>query len=1605
MKIEKIVNPRAIFVMVVGFFCTTLSNAQLLPGFTADIKEGCVPLVVKFNDLSTGNVTGWLWDLGNGITSTERNPTTFYFDAGRYSIKLTISNGAETQTIVKKDFVVVHGLPELNFEVSKSAGCFPLSVQFTDLTNPVSGTVQSLQWDFGDGTFSNDAITSHTYKVAGSFTVLLKVTNSVGCSQLISKPGYINVLEGVKADFKYDVPLACNPPAVVTFKDASIGKNITAYQWDFGDGNSSAVQNPLHTYTSQGVYPVSLAITNSSGCKDTVIKSSAVRVGAIAASFNSPDSACQKSNITFTNTTLPVPSSVLWKFGDGTTSTAINPVKAYTNEGVYKVTLTTSYGGCSKEIVRQIKILNLPSAGFTNDNVVSTCNLPISLGFNSIGADIQSYLWNFGDGSSSNTASPSHTYNSPGSFSVSLSVTGNNGCTNKLTKTNLIYFGPPKISKINGLPYAGCAPHTVDLSADILTPEPIASYLWNFGDSSISTLTNPSHTYTSPGVYTVTLQVITINGCKSSLTIPGAVSLSEKPVAGFSASPQNACAFEKIKFLNESAGNATKWIWDFGDGGGSSADNPEYFYKDTGLFAVTLIAFNNACADTLKLSDFMYIRPPVAKFSSQLSCGLPADRQFQDVSVGATEWSWDFGDNTTSNEKNPLHTFPSTGTFIVELKVSNGECSHKMTEKVQVINENPTLEVNSISQCKNTVSRFTVNNIDTAMVSGFYWDFGDGNNMFGSSAAVSYNYTKAGYYLPFVVITDKNGCSDTVSSDLKVTVLGPTANFSVQPNACVQSSVVFNDLSSTLTGFPIESRIWNFGDGISFDDNGITTSHSYEKEGRYDIKLTIVDTLGCRDTIVKKEAIWITKPVAAYTILDTFNCQFNNVSFNNQSTGYQLKYLWNLGDGTINTNENVIHKYLQQADYTIKLLVADAFGCKDSLAKTNAVRVANVKAIMNVSDTASACPPFIINLKNTSKNYTSFLWDFGDGSFSNLDSPSHYYNVPGTYKIKLITGGYGPCSDTAIQNVHLGGPAGKFRYTPNIICSPGEARFTATTLNRASFIWDFGDGTILQTADSIVRHPYINPGKYRPKLLLADSAGCIVPLIGTDSILVSKPFAFIKNIPVRYCDSTRLQFFDSSHVIFDSISKYNWSFGDGIKDSINRHPEHLFTKPGLYPVTLKITTKNGCIATDTLDSQVAVVKSPLISVDGDPSVCQDVPVLFRGIELVKDTSVLVWRWKFGNGETGAGQNPGKSAYKKSGAYMVSATATNSSGCAQTATRPLTVFADPAVFAGKDTILCLGQQISLRPTGAQTYKWNADPSLSCINCNVPLAKPADNAMYIVEGTSQQGCIDIDTLAVKVIHPFAITTSPGDTLCVGESVGLSASGSDLYEWTPASAISNSAINNPVVKPDTTTTYRVITSDSHRCFADTGFVKIVVYPIPKFSITQKDETIGVGSSVKLKTTSSADITNYRWKPYFGLDCHTCAEPVASPKTTTTYTAQAWNQGGCVAEDQVSVTVLCNNANIFIPNTFSPNGDGMNDVFYVRGKGISAIKNMTIFNRWGAVVFQKQNPNINDALAGWNGTFNNAPAAQDVFVYKVDVVCENNEIISLKGNVTLIR
>ena len=207
-----------------------------------------------------------------------------------------------------------------------------------------------------------------------------------------------------------------------------------------------------------------------------------------------------------------------------------------------------------------------------------------------------------------------------------------------------------------------------------------------------------------------------------------------------------------------------------------------------------------------------------------------------------------------------------------------------------------------------------------------------------------------------------------------------------------------------------------------------------------------------------------------------------------------------------------------------------------------------------------------------------------------------------------------------------------------------------------------------------------------------------------------------------------------------------------------------------------------------------------------------------------------------------------------------------------------------------------------------------------------------------------------------------------------------------------------------PQVNTMYTVVGKDRYNCFTDTGTVTVTVKPLP--SVTAPDDMeLLTGDEVTLLTTASNDVVRYNWAPADYLDCASCAAPLSTPRSNIDYIVSVRTAFGCVSTDTVSIKLICAQGRVYIPNAFTPDGDHRNDIFYVKGKGIRSIKSMRVYNRWGEVVFQTFNCNIEDATKGWNGMYKNRMAESATYVYYIEFICDTGEIFTKKGAITLIR
>lgn len=1484
----------AILYSIVGF-------AQITANFSANTISGCTPILVQFTDNSTGNPVSWNWNLGNGTISTLQNPSTTYLNSGSYTVTLTVTdaNGV-TNTKTITNYITAVPTPTVNFVASDTiAQCTPKTIQFTDLTNVGSSGAATYFWDFGDGFTSTAQNPTHTYSTPGNYSVTLSVTNSSNCTKIFTKSNYIHIVNKPVVNFNASLTGSCTVPLTVNFTNTTTG--ATTYSWNFGNSATSVATNPSATYTAPGSYTVTL-IGSNGGCSDTNVKTAFINIGNLTASFTqSATSTCTGNSVSFTNTSQPGPGTSTWYFGDGASVVSTNATHAYSSPGTYTVTLIVNYNNCSDTATSTVTVNQGPTPQFTANSQMS-CSVPFTVNFMNASTGAVSYVWDFGDGSpTSSTTNPTHTYTSFGNYTVTLTATAANGCSNTIVMSNYISVYQGNMT-ITANPPSGCAPATIAFSTSLTPNVTVTNYTWNFGDGSPTVVggSTASHTYSSQGTYTVSVTYTVGQGCTFTSS-PITVNIGLPPTANFTGTPTTICPQGTVTFTNTSTGpTGTTYTWYFGDGSQVTTSNTTvtHGYNAQGTYTVTLVASSGGCNDTLVINNMVVVNYPKADFSPTYSCTNKLQVVFTDLSIGSTStsltWSWDFGDGSpVVTTQSPTHTYAASGNYSVTLTVTDAVtgCTSYKTKTVSLWDVTPAFVANDTVVCRNQSVVFTaqLSTTDASHVVSYDWYYGDGTFTLNSSSSASHTYTANGVYTVMLVTKDSRNCLDTLIKNNYISVFGPTANFSGTPlSGCVPLLVNFTDQSTT-GGNPIANYTWRFGDGISNTLNQQNPSHTYTANGTYSVTLVLTNTMGCMDSLVRSNYINAIKPHAAFTA-DTFACPNVSVPFTNTSSGNNLTYVWNFGDGSPTTTVTSPSHSFSAGDYTVTLYVTDNGSCKDTA--TLNIHVTGINLSFTASDTFSNCPPLTVTFNNTSTGTGSILWTFGNGNSSSTSTPTTIYTLPGVYTVKLKAQNGNGCQDSITKTITVLGPIGTLSFSPLNGCLPLTVTYTSASQNTQTYIWDMDNGYTQTTTSNTFSYTYTQPGIYIPRVILTDGSSCQVPIQGMDTVIVDRIIGDFSYTPNNVCQNGTIQFTDTVLSSFNPLATRSWTFGDG-GTSTAHNPTHYYSAPGTYTVNLIVATTQGC--GDTITKTVTILQSPTVTTGTNPSLCQG-QTLSAQLQ-ASGASTYVWS-PAGGLSCSSCSNPVASPSVTT-AYTVIGTAAN--GCKDTANVTVVVNPLPNVTAGPPLSICNGSSVQLTSSGAVSYVWSPNTNLTCTNCQSPTASPTATTTYIVTGTDANGCYDTGQVVVTVNNNPVVSAGSSTAICVGASTILQATGATNYSWSPTTGLSCTNCASPTATPTVTTTYIVTGTNAANC-ADTGVVTITVNPLPVITVSG-NQSLCLGISTQLTASGAA---SYNWSPTTGLSCNNCNNPTVNISATTTYIIKGTNTAGCI--DSVQATVVIN-------------------------------------------------------------------------------------------------
>ncbi len=1276
-------NPLQVFdvdVAQITATATFLCYPDTVVSFTNTTAKNCVPQGNTAQRYEYWNF-GDYWGLGyDSIVNFQAfDPparpgyTIAYPGKGTYTIMLIDSNQCGRDTAFET--VVIGDPPTANFTKIQDTVCTGEPAEFD---NTSTGGANSYQWDFGEGAgfvTTGGANQFNVYNLAGTYTVTLIATiggGSASCTDTIQQT--IVVLQSPTAQFTINPAIGCDS-FNVAFTNTSL--NAVQWNWDFDHGGStSTVQNPgTYHYTGVGTYNPDLIVTHSNGCRDTASETVTV-YGSPIINFT-PKNVCQNFTAQFLDSSYSTDGNPMtswnWDFGDGGTSTQQNPNHLYATADTFLITLTAATAFCNGTDSFQVIVEPKPTAIFTKSDTAGCSPFTVSFTNTSLVGTVNN--WDFGDSTTSTQLSPTHTFTNFGTSDTTYIVTLINetafGCSDTLIDSVTVYPGPDASFTSNAAP--GCGPVTVTFTNTSLGA---TSYIWDFGDTTGSTATDPTHIYQNQTlfieVYQTKLIALTPNGCTD--TAIQNITVYPEPIFGFTTNPDSGCSPLTVTF--PSVIGAVQYAWDFDDGTTATGPTPTHQFSNgttnNVAYNVRLVATSSfGCSDTTFQPVIVHPNPS-ASFTINNTVGCqPLDIMITNNSTGGTFFHWDFGNGDTSSIDSNVFSYtythsqaiPTFNDMRLIVETDRG-CMDTLSRQVQVY---PDVMANygltDTSGCSPLQVSFTDSSVNAQI---FNWDFDDGTTTTVQSPTHTFVNTGTTNLVRQVELTSSSiyGCVDSMTQIVTVYPL-PIADYTISDTVSCQPLV--QNIANLSTG--ASNYYWFMGNGdTSLTPNAnfsYTYTHTNPVPETYNFRLIAETNLGCRDTLDESVRVF---PIinAGFIPSDTAGCNPVTVIFSDTSTGAQF-YNWDFGDGSSSTQASVPHAYANlttlDRTYTARMIASSVYGCVDTAFKDILVHPDPVARF--TPSTLADCQPLHMTFQNTSIISVQNFWDFDDGdtSMSNATVVNHSFFNPTSNSlfrdVRLIARSQHGCEDTTVQTIEVYPQViADFGLDDTAGCHALTVNFFDRSTNVQLYNWDFGDGgnDVIANPSHVFQNTNTIDAVYTVSLVVTSSDGCKDTAFQNITVY-PQPAAAFTATPAN-------QKFPSATVSFNNLTNpgtwnYAWTFDDGSADSTMTPSDYTYQTWGTFNITLHVYSAN-CADTAT---QVVVIDPPRAVVDFDAGGegCRPLEVDFTN----NTQYGVTYLWNFGDGGTSTLETPGPYTYYNAGTYSVEVTVVGPDGVAVT----------------------------------------------------------------------------------------------------------------------------------------------------------------------------------------------------------------------------------------------------------------------------------------------------------------------------------------------------
>lgn len=1536
------------------------------------------------------------WSPVTGLSSAiDPSPTAFLTGNSpiTYSVTVTAPNGLDTCRLERR--ITVLSSPPFSLQLT------PDTITCLDSIALVANSPQAvrIEWTtdptFGTLFFVGDSLYT---PVTGATRFFVRAFNTYGCT-IVDTVDVFKSTEAILPHFSA-TSASCTPLGQVQFMDQTTGSVVQSWLWIFGDGDSSRIQNPLHTYAQSGGYEVVLRVMTNDGCTGEVKDSIYWQVPRLAVA-DSVGLCLGDSGVVLNTGGNP---SLHYQWSPSASLSSATAASPFATPPMlpfnYTVTITAINGQDTCIEVETLRVLASPPISVAVPPVTVYCGDSVTLLANSPTAVFFDWALDANFGFIVATGNPIRVQ----PFAQPLSryfvrATNAYGCTSTAVANVQQNISPVNVDFT--YQSLGCS-ETIGVQFNDVTIDsannPITTWLWTTSDGQSSSLQNPRFTFQQSGSVTVTLQVTLADGCTASKDELLDFNLAQ--LVGDTALIW--CDGVIQDTLNRGGNPNLQYRWGSTTGSLSSltvASPLATVISPPALYTVTMTGYGSL--DTcVSVQRIMVNRAPpilIEVPKDTVICGGAFNIRANIPNASAVDWSF----SPTFNPvvlRNITNFFigvppPPYDLFVYVRATDAYGCT--ATDTAKVLRRDIPIPVSFTTQINNCVDTLDAVFTNTTafptnlQLQGYTWDLGNGQFSYTTNAAARYLNTLN----PVVRLTATatNGCVGTFVDTLIHRL--PRLYGMDSIGLCQNDSVQLNQGGDSLLLYQ-----WSPTVGLS-DPNSPSPWVAPTVNTLYTVTMTSPNG---GDTCVGIHTVWVNvDPFELNAMADTVLCD-NRISLRAGAPSGSVVE-WSLDRNftqLVGAGNPFVTAINDPRWFYVR--TTNTFGCyvEDSVL----VRYLGEGLQVALDWQPLQCGDSLLVQwqGRADSSVQQWTWNLGNGQSSTLQNPAGLYVADSVYTVQLSVQGVGNCVGSATRDLVVALPRLAFATDSLLLCGGDTTRLGLVGRPDLRYQWTPSTGL----SDPTVADPLFGPNQtttYRLRVTGSVRFGTEIDscwVEDTIRVVVSPAPSVALVQDTVTCDTSlrvQLQFPNSTN-------QYRWSFDRGFGTLLSTQTQTIVAvTPTRRWVYVQATDSVGCAAVDSLPIQS---QGLALSLDNTIPQCDTQTLLIP----VRNTGAAATNYVWSpTNVIQAGQGSSQVTVFTDTITLVTVVGSNTFGCTDTAQTQVIVAPPLDLTVSDDTLVCDTTVLVLlaQSSAAQSYSWSDRVDMSTVlGQNSQYTTNVVNSIdvYYIQVADAFGCTALDSVLLEY-RPAAIELEVSSTTCTGSQVQLLAQNLNtldqlVYQWSPSGRLLSGQGTAQVTVPVDSGFYQLQVTNQYGCVTSDSIAVTPPVSSQLGLVVQADQdTVGPGTVVQLWATQHP---NYQYDWSVGVNNSSVYNPTVTLSQTTTFYVTITDDQGCSLVDSVVVfvqTALCEEPYVFVPNAFSPDGDGYNDVIYVKGNHLTDV-NFVIYDRWGERVFETQ-----QLGAGWDGRYRGKASPPDVYAYYLECRCLDGTRLIKKGNITLLR